>query len=30
MKKLGFGFMRFPLRNVDDYHSVDIEKVKKW
>ena len=29
MKKLGFGFMRLPLRNTDDYSSVDVDKVKK-
>lgn len=29
MKKLGLGFMRLPLRNTDDYSSVDVEKVKK-
>ena len=29
MKKLGFGFMRLPLCNTDDYRSVDIERVKK-
>ena len=29
MKKLGFGFMRLPLRNADDYRSVDVEQVKK-
>ncbi|MGI5906703.1 MAG: aldo/keto reductase [Candidatus Pararuminococcus gallinarum] len=29
MKKLGFGFMRLPLNNPDDYRSVDVETVKK-
>ncbi len=29
MKKLGFGLMRLPLINADDYSSVDIEAVKK-
>lgn len=28
MKKLGFGLMRLPLTNPDDYSSVDIEAVK--
>ncbi|MCC8061041.1 MAG: aldo/keto reductase [Clostridiales bacterium] len=28
MKKLGFGLMRLPLKNPDDYTSVDIEAVK--
>ena len=29
MKKLGFGLMRLPLLNKDDYSSVDIESFKK-
>lgn len=29
MKKLGFGLMRLPQIDPDDYSSVDIEKVKK-
>lgn len=29
MKKLGFGMMRLPLMDADDYTSVDIEVVKK-
>ena len=29
MKKLGFGLMRLPLLNQDDYSSVDIERFKK-
>ena len=29
MKKLGFGFMRLPLCDADDYRSVDGEQVKK-
>lgn len=29
MKKLGFGLMRLPLLNKDDYSSVDIERFKK-
>ncbi|NBJ92879.1 aldo/keto reductase [Parablautia muri] len=29
MKKLGFGLMRLPLLDKDDYSSVDIERVKK-
>lgn len=29
MKKLGFGLMRLPLTDPDDYSSVDIETVKK-
>ncbi len=29
MKKLGFGLMRLPLTNPDDYSSVDVEAVKK-
>lgn len=29
MKKLGFGFMRLPQINQDDYSSVDISAVKK-
>lgn len=28
MKKLGFGLMRLPLLDKDDYSSVDIERVK--
>lgn len=28
-KKLGFGLMRLPQLNPDDYSAVDIEKVKK-
>lgn len=29
MKKLGFGFMRLPLINSDDYRNVNVETVKK-
>ena len=29
MKKLGFGMMRLPLIQGDDYSTVDIERVKK-
>ncbi|MBD5504654.1 MAG: hypothetical protein HDR09_13240 [Lachnospiraceae bacterium] len=29
MKKLGFGLMRLPQLDKDDYGSVDIERVKK-
>ena len=29
MKKLGFGLMRLPLLNNNDYGSVDVEQVKK-
>lgn len=29
MKKLGFGFMRLPLTNPDDYESVDLELTKQ-
>lgn len=29
MKKLGFGLMRLPLSDKDDYSSVDIERFKK-
>lgn len=29
MKKLGFGLMRLPLTDPDDYASVDVEAVKK-
>ena len=29
MKKLGFGLMRLPLLDRDDYSSVDIERFKK-
>ncbi len=29
MKKLGFGLMRLPQKDGDNYGSVDIEKVKK-
>ena len=29
MKKLGFGMMRLPLTDGDDYSAVDIERVKK-
>ena len=28
MKKLGFGLMRLPLLDKDDYSSVDIERFK--
>ncbi|MBQ0126265.1 MAG: aldo/keto reductase, partial [Clostridiales bacterium] len=28
MKKLGFGLMRLPVTNSEDYSSVDIEKLK--
>lgn len=28
MNKLGFGLMRLPLPDPDDYSSVDIEAVK--
>lgn len=29
MKKLGFGLMRLPLLDQDDYSSIDIERFKK-
>ena len=29
MKKLGFGLMRLPLLNKDDYSSVDIKRFQK-
>ena len=29
MKKLGFGLMRLPLLDKNDYSSVDVERVKK-
>lgn len=29
MKKLGFGLMRLPQLNKDNYGSVDVEIVKK-
>ena len=29
MKKLGFGLMRLPQLDADDYTKVDIETVKK-
>lgn len=29
MNKLGFGLMRLPLQNADDYTSIDIESMKK-
>ena len=29
MKKLGFGFMRLPLSDKNDFGSIDIDTVKK-
>lgn len=29
MKKLGFGLMRLPLTNADDFTSIDVETMKK-
>ena len=29
MKKLGFGLMRLPQLDADNYGSVDVERVKK-
>ena len=29
VKKLGYGMMRLPLKDVNDYSSVDIEQTKK-
>ena len=29
-KKLGFGFMRLPIKNQEDPTSIDFEQVKKW
>jgi predicted aldo/keto reductase-like oxidoreductase len=29
MKKLGFGLMRLPLANADDYTKIDVETMKK-